>query len=82
MDNQPNEQEVETAIKEELAVRMGTGSDVGHDNLLNDLNFLFRNAFERQYHDHNETVEAPKVALVNDLADIIKRAQEGVYDNK
>jgi hypothetical protein len=56
--------------------------DMGHDNLLNDINKFFKDVTEYQYHDFKNSIyDAPKLALVKKLEWLINNTKDGKYDN-
>lgn len=57
-------------------------NDIGHDNLICDLNELLAYALKKEFHDFaNSKFVAPKIALVETLEAIIQSAKSGRYDN-
>lgn len=55
----------------------------GHNQLIGDLQEIWLNANENEYHDfQNEKYATPKVALVNHLQRIINKVKNGDYDNQ
>ena len=56
--------------------------DEGHEKLIDDLKDLLTDAEAFEFHDFkNKNYATPKIALVQRLDSIARRAKEGIYDN-
>ena len=54
----------------------------GHDNLINDLDGLLKEAISFAFHDFkNEKYDTPKVALRERLLKLAENVVDGKYDN-
>ncbi|MGH2613128.1 MAG: hypothetical protein ACRDFB_08810 [Rhabdochlamydiaceae bacterium] len=57
-------------------------TDLGHEKLINDLEYLVHEAHNFQFHDFkNSKYDLPKVALVDELHNLISNVKNGEYDN-
>lgn len=57
-------------------------SDEGHLRLMSDLRAVVNQAELGKYHDfHRNGYDAPKIALVNILSELITNVKNGNYDN-